>query len=347
MLLEFWYRFFMPRQSRIDAPGALQHVVVRGIARRKIFYDDTDRDRFLDRLGSIVKDTATACFAWALIPNHFHLLLRTGGTDLSTVMRRLLTGYAVSFNKRHRRWGHLFQNRYKSILCQEQTYFQELIRYIHLNPLRSGLVKTLGELDRYRYAGHSAIMGHAQFDWQDTNYVLDQFGHRRSDARRQYRRFIEKGIAHGRRPDLTGGGLIRSAGGWSALKTLRKAKVYVKGDERVLGDSDFVLQTLQQAEEKFERKYKIRAQGFDLDKIAERVAVVMDMPVNQVLAAGKNRQTVRARSLLCYWAVRECGMNMVSLAKRLSLSQTAISQSVSRGEQIANENDFSLISPKL
>ena len=149
----------MPRQSRIDAPGALHHVIVRGIARRKIFYDDTDRERFLDRLGAIVNGCELACFAWALIPNHFHLLIKTGSVPLSSAMRRLLTGYAVSFNKRHRRWGHLFQNRYKSILCQEETYLLELTRYIHLNPLRAGLVKSLSELDRYDYTGHCFVLG--------------------------------------------------------------------------------------------------------------------------------------------------------------------------------------------
>jgi REP-associated tyrosine transposase len=91
----------MPRKARIDAPGALHHIIVRGIERRKIFRDDTDRDNFLDRLGEILEDTQTKCFAWALIPNHFHLLLRTGGAPISRVMQRLLTGYAVSFNRRY------------------------------------------------------------------------------------------------------------------------------------------------------------------------------------------------------------------------------------------------------
>jgi len=116
----------MPRKARIDAPGALHHIIVRGIERRKIFLDDTDRNSFLDRLGATLKNTTTPCFAWALIPNHVHLLLRTGLTPLSTVMRRLLTGYAVYFNRRHHRHGHLFQNRYKSILCQEDAYLKEL-----------------------------------------------------------------------------------------------------------------------------------------------------------------------------------------------------------------------------
>ena len=100
----------MPRQSRIDAPGALHHIIARGIARKEIFRDDADRDNFLERLCTILKDTKTVCYAWALIPSHFHLLLRTGSDPIATAMRRLLTGYAVSHNRRHRRYGHLFQN---------------------------------------------------------------------------------------------------------------------------------------------------------------------------------------------------------------------------------------------
>jgi len=124
----------MPRKARIDAPGALHHIIVRGIERRKIFKDDTDRINFLDRLCKVLSETGTKCFAWALIPNHFHLLLRTGPGGLASLMRRLLTGYAVSFNRRHKRHGQLFQNRYKSFICQEDAYLKELVRYIHLNP---------------------------------------------------------------------------------------------------------------------------------------------------------------------------------------------------------------------
>ena len=149
----------MPRQARLDAPGALQHVMARGIERRKIFLDDKDRASFLERLALILEETQTQCYAWALIPNHFHILLRIGTTPLSTVMRRLMTGYAVTFNIRHRRSGHLFQNRYKSVVCEEDTYLLELTRYIHLNPLRARLVEDLKSLDKYQWAGHSAILG--------------------------------------------------------------------------------------------------------------------------------------------------------------------------------------------
>jgi REP element-mobilizing transposase RayT len=127
----------MPRKARIDAPGALHHIIFRGIEQRLIFRDDRDRDQLIDRLSEILAETDTPCYAWALMPNHVHFLLKTGLTPIATIMRRLLTGYAGYFNRRHRRHGHLFQNRYKSILCQEESYFRELVRYIHLNPLRA------------------------------------------------------------------------------------------------------------------------------------------------------------------------------------------------------------------
>lgn len=149
----------MPRQARLDVPGLLQHVMARAIERRAIFKDDKDRKALLEPLANILEEPQTQCYAWALIPNHFHLLLRTGPTPLCNVMRRLMTGYAVTFNKRHKRSGHLFQNRYKSVVCEEDPYLLELIRYIHLNPLRSGLVRDLKELDKYPWCGHSAILG--------------------------------------------------------------------------------------------------------------------------------------------------------------------------------------------
>ncbi len=107
--------------------GVLHHVIIRGIERRKIFWDSKDRDDFIDPLSMMLPEASMACYAWALMSNHAHFLFRTGDVGLSTVMRRLLTGYAVSFNRRRKRHGHLFQNRYKSILCQEDAYLKEQI----------------------------------------------------------------------------------------------------------------------------------------------------------------------------------------------------------------------------
>ena len=198
------------------------------------FLTNDDRDDFVDRLSRIVSESETLCYAWALIPNHFHLLLRTGNVPIATVMRRLLTGYAVSFNRRHRRHGRLFQNRYKSILCQEEPYLLELVRYIHLNPLRAGIVSDLNALDRYAYCGHSRLSGHISDGWQSVDSVLSLFGKQTKTACRHYRNFIQEGLGQGKRPELTGGGLLRSAGGWGVLKSMRRMKEHLKGDERIL-----------------------------------------------------------------------------------------------------------------
>jgi putative transposase len=333
----------MPRKSRIDATGALHHVMVRGIERGMVFRNDADREQFLERLGEILQDARAVCYAWALIPNHFHLLLRTGPVPISTVMRRLLTGYALWYNRKHRRNGHLFQNRFKSILCQEDIYLLELVRYIHLNPIRARLVKDVDELGLYPYCGHSVIMGKMKKPWQDTEGVLGMFGEKVGAARRAYRVFVEKGIAEGRRRDLTGGGLLRSAGGWEGVKALREEKVYQRNDERILDDGEFVGSVLAGAEEAMEKRYTLRARGVNLAFIASRVSRVLGVKPEEVWAKGKYRRIVEARSLLCYWAVRELGVPMSSLAREVGISIPAVSGSVTRGQRIVETNRYVLL----
>ena len=147
----------MPRGPRLDAPGVLHHVMVRGIERRSIFRDTKDRADFLARLAALADAGALVVYAWALLPNHAHLLVRTGQRPLARSMRSLLTGYAGTFNRRHHRVGHLFQNRYKSVVVEEEAYLVELVRYLHLNPLRAGILRDLRALDRYPWTGHAAL----------------------------------------------------------------------------------------------------------------------------------------------------------------------------------------------
>ena len=332
----------MPRKSRIDAPGALHHIIVRGIERRLIFRDDDDRNQFLERLGKLLKETHTPCLAWALIPNHFHLLLKTGQVPIATLMRRLLTWYAVYFNHRHRRHGHLFQNRYKSILCEEEAYLLELVRYIHLNPLRAGILKGLELLEKYIFSGHSVLLGKVDRDWQDAKGVLGQYGDRLGVARRRYRDFVEEGASQGRRPDLVGGGLIRSHGGWAGVMAMRRGKGNERGDERILGGGDFVEEVLAAAEEGMERRYRLKAAGYDLDKVILRVCGLLGLKRGEMEREGKERERVAGRSLVCYWAVREAGLSMVEVSRRLRLSLSGVSQSVRRGEELVRRGDYKL-----
>ena len=317
--------------------------MIRGIERRAIFKGDTDRQDFVERLGHNLLASFTACYAWALMTNHVHLLLRTGIVPLSTLMRRVLTGYAMAFNRRHRRSGHLFQNRYKSILCQEETYLLELTRYIHLNPLRAKIVPDLKGLDSYAYTGHGVLLGNHEVVWQDTGKILTRFGEQLANSRKRYRSFVEKGIGAGRRPDLVGGGLMRSLGGWQAAKKLLKGSQRIKSDERILGDSDFVLQVLDKANEQLDHRHTLAAKGIDLDTLAQHVAKLFDLAPDRLLDVGRYPEVVKARSLLCYWAVRELEMTATSLARRIGLTQPAISIAVKRGEALAREKGYDIM----
>lgn len=333
----------MPRTARIDTPGLLHHIMIRGIERRRIFSDNKDRDNFMDRLSQLLPESKTQCYAWAFLPNHAHFLMRSGPNGIAGLMRRLLTGYAVFYNKRHKRHGQLFQNRYKSIVCQEDAYLLELVRYIHLNPLRSKLVADLHELNEFPYAGHSALMGRIKREWQDVDYVLGFFGKQVTRARNGYLSHVEKGIHLGRRQELVGGGLIRSLGGWEEVKNQRlEKKARIKSDQRILGDSEFVSGVLSESQDHFTRKYSLKMQGYDFKKLLDRVSFLLDIEKDHIIVRGKQKPRVRARDLLCYWGVDELGMTMADLAERLEMTPSAVSYAVRRGESIAKAEGYQL-----
>ena len=323
----------MPRKARIDAPGALQHIVIRGIEKKRIFRVTKDYRNFLERLDKILTETDTPCYAWALMPNHVHLLLRTGEVPISTVMRRLLTGYAQQFNRRHKRHGQLFQNRYKSFLCQEEPYFLELVRYLHLNPIRAGLVEDIADLNTYPKTGHAALMGKVNHPWQDTDHVLRLFCETVRSARKSYLAFVSKGLSMGRRPDLVGGGLIRSVGGWSALKAVRATGMRVMGDERILGSSDFVEKVLKQANEDYERKTLALAKGLDLKTLIEAVAEHFEIDSDIIKSSSRQRTIAKARSVICCLAVDLLMIHGAEVARHLNLSTSAVSKLASRGRK--------------
>jgi putative transposase len=190
-------------------------------------------------------------------------------------MRKLLTGYVVNFNRRYKRYGHLFQNRYKSTICQNDPYLLELARYIHLNPLRAGLVESFDTLNDYPWSGHSTIMGRIKRDWQDTHEVLAYFGERKKQAIKRYEKFLREGIARGKRPDLVGGGLVRSLGGWSQVLSMRRRREWVAADERILGGSDFTEQVIKEAAQKEKETLRFGKKKVDFLSLAKEVASVV------------------------------------------------------------------------
>jgi REP element-mobilizing transposase RayT len=324
----------MPRQARLDAAGTLHHVIIRGIEKRRIVDDDEDRRAFVLRLGKLAMETATSIYAWALMTNHAHLLLSSGPQGLARFMRRFLTGYAVSYNLRHRRHGHLFQNRYKSIVCDGDSYFTELVRYIHLNPLRVKLVADLRELERYPYCGHGVILGTARNEWQERDSVLSQFGTREGDAKDGYRRFMAEGVELGRRPELVGGGLIRSVGGWSEVKTLRRRRAPELGDERILGSGDFVERILKEAEARMQRQYRNKERGRRVERLIAEHCKKRRVSLTELRSGSRRGEIPALRAELSRRLVEDYGIAMAEVARQVGVSTSAISKILTRSYSI-------------
>lgn len=182
-------------------------------------------------------------------------------------------------------------------------------------------------------------MGKKDRPWQDVEYVLGYFGTTAARAKKAYLDFMEEGIAQGRREDLTGGGLIRSVGGWAEVKQLkRQSHGHMMSDERILGESAFVENLLSKAVEAYERRYELKRLGYDVDRIARKVAEIYDMNPSEFLSKGKQQRKVRARSLFCFWAVKELGIPLRELARRLEISPPAVGYCVERGQTFAREN---------
>ncbi len=316
----------MPRQARLDAPGALHHVMGRGIEGTSIFRSDEDREDFLTRLRSLCKGGNLSVFAWALLDNHFHLLIRTGKQRISEGMRKLLTGYVVRFNRRYGRSGHLFQNRYKSILCEEDPYLLELTRYIHLNPVRAGVVKTMRQLGAYRWTGHAVILGRVKRGWQDVDSVLGYFGKRRKEAMRSYEQYVSEGLRMGKRTELVGGGLLGSMGGWSEVVSLRRKGEREESDKRILGSGAFVERVVEEAEDRMKEMLRWRRRVMDLKTLLHEVARREGLGEEEMKGRSRGERVVRGRKIFCQVAVRKLGYTGASVARFLGMTTSCVNR---------------------
>jgi hypothetical protein len=243
-------------------------------------------------------------------------------------MRSLLTGYAGAFNRRHKRAGHLVQNRYKSIVVEETPYLLELVRYLHLNPLRAGILPHLRALDRFPWTGHSALLGTVPRPWQDTGTILAQFGPTRRRARHAYRTFVAEGVPQGRRPELQGGGLIRSLGGWTAVRTLRRGREAYLGDERILGSSEFVEAIRREAAP---RTGVTPANRPPLNELLARVCRMTSCPPVALHHGSRRSLAVRTREGFAYLALEGYGYTGGAVADLLRVQPPAVYRAAQRG----------------
>lgn len=283
----------MPRGPRVDFPGAVHHVYARGIEKRPIYLDDADRKSFLDRIGKNLPKWGVRCLAWSLMPNHFHLLVQSDNGYLPSFMHCLLTGYSMRFNERHQRVGHLFQNRYKSPVVCKDGYFRDVVRYIHLNPVRSEIVRSIPELEEYPWTGHRHIIRGGPPSWQDTGLLQTEFDDPRdvNGWVRRYREYIEKVPA----ATFQAYG-IEDGGPGCAM-----------GLSGTIGAQDY----------KESESYKVFAD------LLQRIAATNGVPATEVLGGDRGYTAVRARREL----LRECksrlNISVVQLSRWIGISQSA------------------------
>ena len=249
-----------------------------------------------------------------------------------------MSGYAGSFNRRHQRRGILFQNRYKAILCQQDPYLLELIRYIHLNPLRGKLVPDLEGLGEYPWSGHARLCGKYKGSFQEVNEVLSLFGRTRKRATEAYITFVSEGVGQGKRPEFTGGGLRRSAGGWVGVDRLRRETEYWRGDDRILGDGDFVTDMRQTFDEHMDPKETLLRQGWTLDQLARDICQRLSVDIATLREKGRANPLSQAKAALAYLGHTSLGLSRREIARYLGVSTPAITYIIRSGKAAVEEH---------
>ena len=289
----------MARKPRILCPGALYHVVLRGNASQTIFFDDTDRTRFCLLLQEGIERFKHRVHAFCLMSNHVHLAIQMGPVPLSRILQNLSFRYTRWVNWRQNRSGHLFQGRYRAVLVSSDSYLLALTRYIHLNPVRAGIVKTP---DDFEWSGHRAYLGLETIPWLSTDWVLSHFSKKVSVARKAYQRFVHDGMKESHQEQYHRGSGI---------------------DGRILGDDDFVEQVLGEKSKKAKRKKT-------LEQIMLEVCKYFDLDKKDFFASGKDRQVSVARAM-AGWLSLELGVGTLSeLSRRTGRDVTTLSAGVKR-----------------
>jgi REP element-mobilizing transposase RayT len=317
----------MATKKRITIPGAIAHVMGRGIDGQRIFSDDQSRRCFLDLLAEGLNRCGCRCYAWSLMDNHFHLVIRCGELSLDSLMRPLLSRYARYFNRLVGRRGYLYGDRYRSIVSQDQGYLEELIRYVNLNPLRAGIVTDLQGLAAYEWCGHGVIMGVRACEFQDTQPVLRRFGSTAAKARTAYLRFLEEGLEPGDEDRL--------------IALVRESNRGLVKDDRpecwVIGDRDFVLNAMSKNRSRLALR-RTALEQWSLASVCARVAEQRGVTVDAIRRRERKSKGSKARKEFCYIACRLLQFPVVQVAQFLGCSPPAVSWSAREGEQQVSPN---------
>jgi len=287
----------MARRPRIFAPGLLYHVIVRGNQRQKTFFADRDYQAYLERLAKYRERYGVGVYAYCLMPNHVHLLLGCSDIPLSRFMQGLQQSFTQYFNRAHRKVGHLFQGRYKAIVCDRDEYLLELVRYIHLNPVRSKLV---GKPEAWRYSGHGVYLRGKSTEVMDPKPVFTLLG-----GPKAYRRFVLDGLGQGHREDY-----------------------YRVEDQRFLGTEEFVKKVQEEVEGK-----EVRVAKKSLSSVVEKMTRRVKVSVEALRGPDRSWEVSRVRGLVVYLLVRRLGFGVKEVGQYLSKDETSISTMINRAHQ--------------
>ena len=298
----------MARRPRVHFPNALYHVIARGNQRQDIFFDEKDYQRYLSYLSGYQTRYSFHLYAYALMPNHVHLLLEVEATPLSKIMQALQFRYTRYFNTRYGKVGHLFQGRYKAILCDKDAYLLELIRYIHLNPIRSNLVR---DLERYRWVSHQSYLGRERDDLIDEDLILSQFGRTKSVARRRYNDFIREG-----------------------LNLDHQAKYYEVKDQRFLGEEEF----LERIESKKVTDETVLFE-IPLEDIVMEVGKTVGITRERIHSLSRDRRGALGRSLVAYVARKLSGYLVKDAARYFHREPAMISHGIMKVENLLRADE--------
>ena len=297
----------MARKPRVHYPAALYHVIMRGNSRQDIFFDAEDRYRFYLLLQEGVEKYGHRIHAFCLMSNHIHIAIQVGEVSLSRIMQNLTFRYTRWINWRQKRSGHLFQGRFKAVLVDADSYLLELTRYIHLNPVRAGIVQSP---EAYPWSGHRAYLGSEIIPWLTTDCVLSQFAGKSERARRGYREFVDRGKDEGHRKEYHSGSANES---------------------RVLGDDTFIDKVLTQAEARPKK-------CIDLDEIIQSVCRKYEIEAKDLKAAGKYRNFSTARGMAAWLILETGGATLAELSRNTGRDVSTLS-SAAKSIQVRAKSD--------
>ncbi len=332
----------MPRTARVDYPGALQHVMFRGVAGFTIFRDDLDRRVFLSQARETFDAEALRCLIWSLMTNHSHLGSQTLDGSLSNGMHRLETRYAMYFNKRNRRQGHVMQDRYKSLLVDEEIYLLRVVRYVMLNPIEGGLVRSLDELEKYPWTSYPALLGHCPPALGDPEFTLKLFADGEDSARRELRSWMAEGL---RKKDPIGAILEAPPGRPSKkLEAEMRAAMIGDRDSAVVGNDRFISEALSLAKDPRASFHKMGYEGWTVDSLIERICAEGNISRQQLKQGRRTAHVSRGRAAAAWIGRNKLGLKLSDIAVEVGVSPQALSQSLVKGEVAACESFSGLLS---